>query len=321
VSALDSLIGESPAMHALRDRIRRVAQTELSVLISGPTGSGKELVARAIHQLSGRAGKFVAFNVGAIGETMFEDALFGHVRGAFTGAAYDSPGYLREAHRGTVFMDEVSRLRSSAQVSLLRALETREFRPVGDREDRRSDFRLVSATNDDLRDLVVRESFRDDLFHRLKTVTLVVPALSQRGDDVLMLTRHFLAEAAPPGYAVELTPAAKNWILSYRWPGNVRELKNMISAAVTLADGPIIDDELLSAVAEGGATVEEAATVTVGGRSRAELRKMLADVAWDVDGAAARLGVHRTTIYRWIRRHGIELPETAFRGRADPLTT
>jgi DNA-binding NtrC family response regulator len=316
VNALKCLIGKSPAMELLRSQVVRVATTPLSVLIQGPTGAGKELVARAIHEESNRRGRFVAFNVGAIGESMFEDALFGHVRGAFTGASADSPGYLREAHQGTVFMDEVSRLRPSAQVSLLRALETREFRPVGGREDRYSDFRIVSATNENLRELVEIAEFRADLLHRLRTVTLSVPALSQRGVDVLMLARHFTAQSAPAEHAVELTPAARKLLLAYHWPGNVRELRNVMEAAVAMSDSHLIDRPLLMSIL--GLSPNEVMAILAENTHTAALRHSLSEVAWDIDAAAVRLGVHRATVYRWIQRYGIEVPSGVLRRRIEP---
>jgi DNA-binding NtrC family response regulator len=168
MTAADALlIGEAPAVRRLRRTVERIAPSRLPVLIEGPTGSGKELVAELLHQRSGRRGELVAFNVCAIGETMFEDALFGHVRGAYTGASGDAPGFLREAHGGTVFLDEIGGLPPLLQPKLLRALETGVFRPIGSARDSTSDFRLVSATNDGIESLVAAGRVRADIAHRL----------------------------------------------------------------------------------------------------------------------------------------------------------
>src|SRR3954470_19051267 len=194
-----AIVGDSSAIQQLRALIATVAPTRLPVLVEGPTGSGKELVAAALHQASGRRGRLVAFNVCAIGDALFEDALFGHVRGAFTGAANDSAGFLREADAGTVFLDEISGLPWALQAKLLRAVETGEFRPVGAARDARSDFRVVAATNEHLDDLVECGRFRADLKHRIGGVVISVPTLAERVDDIPDLTRYF-ARRATGGY-------------------------------------------------------------------------------------------------------------------------
>ena len=189
------LIGDSLPMRQLRALIARVATSTLSVLIEGETGSGKELVARALHEMSGRSGALVALNVCAVPDSMFEATMFGHVKGAFTGALRDSAGYLTEAHRGTLFLDEVSGLSLTNQVKLLRAIETKEFRPVGARSDQRSDFRLIAASNEDMVHLVEGGQFRRDLAHRLGGIKLTVPPLRDRLEDVPILAAHFAAQA------------------------------------------------------------------------------------------------------------------------------
>jgi DNA-binding NtrC family response regulator len=192
----DLLVGESAVMVRLRDLVLRLAPARLPVLVQGPTGAGKELVAQALHRASGRKGRCVAFNACAIPDAMFEDALFGHVRGAFSGASHDHTGYLGEANGGTVFMDEIGSLGIDAQAKLLRAVETRVFRPVGARRDQESDFRLVTATNVRLGDLVGTGRFRPDLAHRISAAVITVPALAEHPEDIPALAEHFAREAA-----------------------------------------------------------------------------------------------------------------------------
>src|SRR5689334_2690200 len=186
------LIGASQPMQQLRALVIRASRSRLPVLIEGPTGAGKELVARALHMGSGRSGDLIAFNVCAIAESVFEDALFGHVKGAFTGAMRDVAGYLAEANGGSLFLDEINGLPLASQAKLLRASVTGLFRPVGAQRDRTSDFRLIAATNDDLASAVAAGSFRRDLLYRLSGLTISVPALSARLDDLPELVQHFL---------------------------------------------------------------------------------------------------------------------------------
>ena len=304
------LLGESLPMRRLRALIGRVARTPLSVLIQGPTGAGKELVALALHSTSERPGRFVAFNVCAISESMFEDALFGHVRGAFTGAMADAKGYLAEAHRGTTFLDEVSGLPLAAQVKLLRAIETRQFRPVGGREDVRSDFRTVAATNENLATLVRAGRFRRDLAQRLSGIVLEVPSLSDRLEDVPVLARHFLDAVVPPGTAVALTSGALRVLQSYDWPGNVRELRNVVECAAALVESGAIEASDVAGLLRHDAVIAGGAP---GARDASPLRQQLLDAlehcAGDVGRVAARLGKHPATIYRLMRRLGIATPK------------
>src|SRR5688572_4167741 len=234
------LLGDSRAIQRLRSLIARLATSNAPVLIQGPTGSGKELVAEALHLCSGRPGPFVPFNVCAISDGTFESQLFGHVRGAFTGAVQDTRGYLAEADRGTVFFDEICSLTLNAQAKLLRAIETRSFRPVGGRHDRTSDFRLVAGSNEDLAALVGEGRFRLDLYHRLRALLVRVPPLVDHLEDVPLLARHF-ARCAADGGTTQLTDAAIACLMEHRWPGNVRELRNVVEFAIALADGPIVD--------------------------------------------------------------------------------
>ncbi|HEX8245084.1 MAG TPA: sigma-54 dependent transcriptional regulator [Longimicrobium sp.] len=310
------IIGASPAVRELRALVRRVAPLRMPVLIEGPTGSGKELVARALHALSGRRGRFVAVNVCAVAEAMFESTLFGHVRGAFTGAVGDSAGYLAEADGGTLFLDEIGGLSPAMQVKLLRALETREFRPVGARRDRSSDFRVVAAANEPLARLVAEGRFRADLAHRLNAVEVHVPALSERRDDVPALARHFAALAAPGTIAFD--DEALQRLRAHDWPGNVRELRNVVERAVALAPGPRIrvrDLEEHLRTSARGAWRGEAAAAPDG---RDELVALLARCGWNIEEAARQIGVHRATVYRRMERLGIAPPRPQARGAIPP---
>jgi two-component system response regulator GlrR len=298
------ILGDSTRMRELRALIAKLAARPEPVLIQGPTGSGKELVAQALHECSGRVGKLVAFNVCAIPETMFEDSLFGHVRGAFTGAATDSQGYLLEADRGTAFFDEVSGLSLQMQVKLLRAIETGQFRPVGARADRRSDFRVVAALNESLDDLLDDGRFRHDLAHRLSTFVLEVPALRERPEDIPELARAFAAIVAAVNLPyVELTPSALRALQQYDWPGNVRELRNVVFATVALSESPVIDGAAIVATIArraGGKATEDKA-----GYQRRQLLELLNEHGWDINRVAQELGVDRATVYRRMSAHSI----------------
>ena len=300
----NTIVGESAPIRALRALIARIAPTRLPVLIEGPTGSGKELVAAQLHRASGRTGSLVAFNVCAIGETMFEDALFGHVRGAYTGAIGEAMGYLREANGGSAFFDEVSGLPLPLQAKLLRAIETGVFRPIGAARDARSDFRPIAATNDDLSELVRHGRFRADLWHRMSGVVLRVPALVDRIDDVPSLARHFL------GATARVTDDAMAALMSRAWPGNVRELRQVLEAASVFANGAIDAAAIDAAVANRGASTPSANSPARSLAERSELVAVLEEAAWDTSRAASELGIHRATMYRRMKRHGIEIPTT-----------
>lgn len=228
------LVGVSACMSQLRGVVAQLAQSRLPVLILGPTGAGKELVANAVHLASARKGGFVAFNVSALADTMFEDALFGHARGAFTGATGDTTGYLAEADKGTIFLDEISGLGLPSQAKLLRAIETQSFRPVGASRDKRSDFRIVAATNDDLLAQCDRALFRPDLYHRLAGVTVHVPSLAERREDIPVLMQAFLRSLSDDA-AIVFTAGALETFGNAEWPGNVRQLKHAVELAFTNA--------------------------------------------------------------------------------------
>jgi DNA-binding NtrC family response regulator len=303
MSGLEAIVGDSLPMRRLKDLIRRVGPTNLPVLVSGPTGAGKELVAQAIHDASGRRGRFVSFNVCAIADTMFEDALFGHRRGAFTGAFADSPGYLLEADRGTVFFDEISGLALLQQAKLLRAIETRQFRPVGGRQDKDSDFRVVAATNEDLGSLVRNGRFRPDLLHRLGGITIEVPALRARPEDIPLLIQHFLGDEQ-----AGLTGDAVRALREHDWPGNVRELRHTLERARVLASGRIGAGDIRAAL-QGMMRTDWSPPAC--SKDRQQLIEALEECDWNPSRTAVVLGVHWTTIYRRMKRLGIPPGEHA----------
>jgi two-component system response regulator HydG len=240
------LISKSPAMAQLIEFARRVAKVDATVLITGESGSGKERIARLLHEESTRAsGPFIAINCGAITESLLETELFGHVRGAFTGATSDRPGLFEAAHGGSLLLDEVGEVSPSMQVKLLRALQEREIRRVGENATRRVDVRILAATNRNLAEAVAGGSFRQDLYYRLKVVELRVPPLRERHEDILPLARVLLADAAMrmQRKVSSVTPAAADQLLRYGWPGNVRELENALERAVALAHGTRVERE------------------------------------------------------------------------------
>lgn len=295
-----SLLGDSVPMKVLRATIARVAASSLNILIEGPTGSGKELVARAIHEASGRAGPLVASNVCAIADTMFEDAMFGHVRGAFTGAICDTRGYVAEAHHGTLFLDEISGLSVNSQAKLLRTIETHQFRPVGGSVDRRSDFRLVVATNVNLAHLEQHGQFRADLRYRVAQLIMRVPSLHERLTDVPLLAAHFLSGCE--GIAAKrFSDSALRALQDHDWPGNVRELLNVVECAAVLSPSEVIGRDTVVTALES----RTQGANRIGTRRDFLLRRtisVLEQAGWNVDQAAALLGVNPTTVYRRLKR-------------------
>lgn len=306
-----TMVGESQAIRRVRALVATVAPTRLPVLIEGPTGSGKELVAQAIHRDSRRQGAMVAFNVCAIGDAMFEDALFGHVRGAYTGALSDAQGYLREADGGTVFLDEVSGLASGLQAKLLRAIETGTFRPIGARRDASSQFRLVAATNESLGCLVAEGRFRQDLAHRVAGLTIAVPPLRDRAEDIPALTEHFARQVAADAAVQECAIRA---LQEWTWPGNIRELRQVVEWALVLGGnrltGGVVGVALEQRV-NGGSRPTEGANADHAIAVRHELLSALERHGWRTEDVARELGVHRATLYRRMRRSRIDLRSTA----------
>jgi DNA-binding NtrC family response regulator len=238
----EGIVGRSPAMRDLFQLLETVSRTTSTILITGETGTGKELVARAIHHNSPRRQKrFVALNCGAIPETLLEAELFGHVRGAFTGAIANRQGRLEQAHQGTLFLDEVGTMSSSLQAKLLRALQEREFERVGDEQSIRVDVRIIAATNSDLTEMVEQGSFRQDLFYRLNVIPIHLPALRERREDVPLLVQSFVdrlgRSETPPRTSVVVSQEAIRQMMAFHWPGNIRQLENAIERALALTPG------------------------------------------------------------------------------------
>jgi two-component system, NtrC family, response regulator HydG len=306
----DGLVARSPSMRKVVDLARRVAKVDVTLLLAGESGVGKERVARLVHDASTRAGgPFVAVNCGAITETLLESELFGHTRGAFTGATADRPGLFEAANRGTLLLDEVGEVSPAMQVKLLRVLQEREIRRVGENKSRKVDVRVVAASNRDLADEVSDGAFRQDLYYRLKVVELRVPPLRERRDDILPLARVLLGNAAlRMKRKVEgLAPATADQLLRYEWPGNVRELENAMERAVALAQGRRVElEDLPEEVRRAAAPV----VVTGEVRPLSDIEKDYILAALDRNQGnqtqtAAQLRIGSATLYRKLKRYGV----------------
>jgi DNA-binding NtrC family response regulator len=311
------LIGEHPLMEKIARVVRKVAATEVTVLILGETGTGKDLVARAIHAHSERAlCAFVPVNCGAIPAELLESEMFGHERGAFTGAAAPRAGLFQLAHGGTIFLDEVSEMSPALQVKLLRVLQDREVRPVGGDRVARVDVRVVAASNRDLAAEVDCGRFREDLFYRLDVIPLTMPALRERRSDIPLLVRHFLAlhNRARRGRPLSVSDEAMVYLWEYDWPGNVRELENLVERVAVLADEPVIQVADLPPAIRALAASRAAPRVTLdddGLDLNAAVEefehRLIAEALRRTKGnkqAAARLlGLKRTTLLAKLRRH------------------
>jgi transcriptional regulator with PAS, ATPase and Fis domain len=308
------LIGDSPAWQEVRATLHRVAQSELPVIVTGETGTGKELIARTIHLLSARRRHaFVAHNCGATPDTLIESELFGHARGAFTGAVADRAGLFEAADRGTLFLDEIGDASPLLQMKLLRVLQEGEARRVGDTKARRLDVRVVSATHRGLEEGVTLGGFRADLYYRLNAVRLRLPPLRERGADVLVLARHFLAAAAARcGVgAPELSPALAAQLMRHRWPGNVRELANGCAYAVRVAQARGVVDighwPELPASPVAAAHGLHAETRALEER---RLREALERTRGNKSRAARALGLSRQGLLKKLRRYGLTPAES-----------
>ena len=316
------IVANSLAMRQVVDLARRVAKVDSTVLITGESGSGKERIARLVHDESTRAaGAFIAVNCGAITETLLESELFGHARGAFTGATGDRPGLFEAANGGTLLLDEVGEVSSGMQVKLLRALQEREIRRVGENRSRRVDVRVVAATNRDLAHGVAGGAFRQDLYYRLKVVELHVPPLRERRDDVLPLARVLLADAAlrMKRKISGLAPGAADQLLRHPWPGNVRELENAMERAVALARGSRVELEDLPEEIRNAFPTPVASRGTV--RPLADVEKDYILAALEVNGGnqtqtATQLRIGTATLYRKLKRYGSIGRKRAVRKRA-----
>ena len=307
------IIGGSEPMQTIFNAIEKAAAVRANVLITGESGTGKELVARAIHYQSDRASHpFVPVNCGGIPESLLESELFGHVKGAFTGATETRAGFFQTGNKGTIFLDEVGETSPSMQVKLLRVLQEKEICMVGSAKPQKIDVRIIAGTNKNLQGLIKRERFREDLFYRLNVINIELPPLRVRHADILLLLRYFSAK-----YAEEMGRPAPQYsdraleILSgYAWPGNVRELENSIEAAVVLAHGKRIEiSDFPSSLLQDTCTPTEAGSPGTMMENEARLlREVLEECSWNKKRAASRLGISRNTLYRKLKKYQINSP-------------
>ena len=335
---LPGIIGTSPAMAEVYRTTRQVARSQASVLLLGETGTGKELIAHAIHDLSQRNQRpFVRVNCGALSESLLESELFGHVRGAFTGAIENRTGRFEAAHKGTIFLDEINSTSLHLQVKLLRVLQEREFERVGDTKSVQVDTRVIAASNRDLLELAAEGTFREDLYYRLNVVPIDLPPLRERTGDIPLLVAHFLNfyNEQNDRYVSHIDPAAIEAMQKYPWPGNVRELQNYIERAVVMARGDEFTLELLPAVVTTGraprslgsramdfqALTDELVHRGLGEAGEADQdllsrivepveRRVIAEVMTSTDRvqikAAARLGINRNTLHKKLKQYGLD---------------
>ena len=305
----EKIIGNSPALESVLEQVEQVAPTDSTVLIQGETGTGKELVARAIHNLSTRRGRpFVKLNCAAIPFDLLESELFGHERGAFTGAIAQKIGRFELADKGTLFLDEVGDIPAALQPKLLRVLQEQEFERLGSTRTHQVDVRLVAATNRNLVDMVKRSQFRSDLYYRLNVFPVPLPPLRARCEDIPALVQHFVeVYARRMGKQIEhIPPETMSALTSYQWPGNIRELQNFIERSVILSSGNVLCPPLASLRA--AAETESLEAVTLEDAERDHIRKTLEQTKWVVagpKGAAARLGIKRSTLYFRMQKLGI----------------
>ena len=317
-SEFDGIIGRSPLMRQMLSRIQRVAPHYRAVLITGETGTGKDLVAQALHKLSpASAGRYVVLNCSAVVETLFESELFGHVKGSFTGATSDKPGLFEFADRGTLFLDEIGDMPLATQAKLLRVLQNQEVQRVGSLSSRKADVRVVGATNHDLRKLIAENRFREDLYYRISMVELQVPRLAERKEDLPLLMRHFLTRFASQ-YRKEirdLTRRAQIVLAQHTWPGNVRELENVMGHAAMMTVGHMIDVQHLPAYLHAPpARGEDASSTPADIGSLAGLERLLLTRALQAAGgnqskAARSLRIGRDALRYKLKKHNLDRPD------------
>jgi len=312
----EQIIGTSPALESVLELVEQVAPTDSSVLIQGETGTGKELIARAVHNLSGRCGRpFIKLNCAAIPFDLLESELFGHERGAFTGAIAQKIGRFEMADKGTLFLDEVGDIPPGLQPKLLRVLQEQEFERLGSTRTQQVNIRLVAATNRNLAEMVKSGQFRSDLYYRLNVFPIALPPLRERPEDIPALVEHFVQtysrrmnkqiEQIPPETMLALT--------SYRWPGNIRELQNFIERSVIVSSGSVLRPPLASLKA--AAEIESVQATTLEQAEREHICKILEQTRWVVagpNGAAARLGIKRSTLYFRMQKLGISRTKREF---------
>lgn len=310
---IKGMIGNSTKMKNIIETIEQVAPTRTTVMITGESGTGKELVAQAIHQCSGRAGKFVPVHCAALPENLLESELFGHERGAFTGAVEMRKGRFELAAGGTIFLDEIGEIPLHIQVKLLRVLENRAFERIGGTETIVTDARVVAATNRDLRAMVERGEFREDLFYRLNVVSLEIPPLRERRDDIPLLVKHYLdLFTKENGKDIGITEAAMASLCAYSWPGNIRELRNCVERMVVLCRGKMIDIDNVPVDIREGVTPGIAKTVLAQPSCDLEcnekilIERALNECRGNRTKAAEKLGISRRTLHRKLHTYNLE---------------
>jgi DNA-binding NtrC family response regulator len=309
LSQAELIVGESPQMKKVMELAKTVAQTDTTVMIRGESGTGKELIARTIHANSARRYfPIIAVNCGAVPETLLESELFGHERGAFTGARYRRKGKFELADGGTIFLDEIGTISPKMQVQFLRVLETKQFTRVGGNEPISSDFRVICATNRDLEAAMKDGTFREDLYYRLNVFTISIPPLRERRTDIPLLVQHFIQKYATimNKPVREITPEALDLLMRYSWPGNVRELENVIERAMVVSKHTAIcpSDLPFQLVSAQPAPSDD----TLEAVERAHVEKILQRTGWNITQAAHILDIDRVTLYNKIARYGLKRP-------------
>ncbi len=309
---ISSIIGKSPAVQGIFSLIKKVAPTKASVLITGESGVGKELVADAIHNLSNRSDKpFIKVHCAAIAESLLESELFGHEKGSFTGAQARKKGRFEMAHEGTLFLDEIGEINQNVQIKILRVLQDRKFERVGGEQTLEADVRIIAATNKDLKEEIQNGNFREDLYYRLNVVNIHVPSLRERKDDIPILANAFLQEFASENKKKidGFDPKARASLYAYEWPGNIRELRNCMESAVVMAAGPVIGIDDLP---PGIRNADDKTVLRIPmGSSLADMEKMmiietLASCAGNKSRTAQSLGIGRKTLYQKLQEYGID---------------
>jgi len=310
------IIGDSEPIQQIKSTISRVAKTGATVLITGESGTGKELAAKALHDLSDRRGeRFVAVACAALPETLLESELFGHVKGAFTGATMNKTGRFEAADKGTLFLDEIGDISPEVQVKLLRVLETMQFEKVGSSDPIKVDVRVIAATNRDLKARIEEGKFREDLYYRLNVINIHMPPLRERREDIMTLVENFIEiNNGKLGCEIRgVTPPAKDILLSYDWPGNVRELINIVERASVLARGDVIDASDLSGIAPSTSAdvvtekfITDSDVPALKDIEREHIRKVLDYTNWNMAKTSDLLGIHRNTLRLKIKEYELE---------------
>jgi len=305
LEAIDDFIGHSDAIRKVLDQIESVAQSNSSVIITGESGTGKELVARAIHSNSARRYfPLISVHCGALTESLLESELFGHEKGAFTGATFNRKGRFEMADGGTIFLDEIATISPKMQIELLRVLETKSFVRVGGNREITSDFRVICATNRDLKGMVTNGNFREDLFYRLNVVNITIPPLRERTEDIPLLVSHFIKKycSSMSRDMITIDPAALKHLEQFEFPGNVRELENMIERAIVIGNGKEIKLKDLpmgkEAISSSVESLEEL--------EKRHIEEILIKYSWNVSRSARALNVDRVTLYNKIRKYGLK---------------